>query len=299
MTDLDVVTVEPFAGLEETALIVPRPPRTPHRPANGRPAPIPMATARPDWERLVPRGWYARRGKRLLDLALLTILLPLAVPPLALVALVNLVAHRDPRKVLFTQPRVGWRGREFTIYKFRTMTDAPRDPMTSWKNGTDPQRVTTLGRILRNTHLDELPQLLNILRGDMQFIGPRPEMVEVEHWAAERVPGFMERLAIRPGITGLAQITQGYAACDPEAYAKKLRLNRLYLNQVSLRLDVEIVFRTALWVLKGRGSKWESGDAPSPAKCSPAKCSPAKCSPAKPCLGVRSRGVRTSRLTPD
>ncbi len=219
-----------------------------------------------DWDAALPARWYVRRGRRCVDLALLALVLPLALVPLALVALANLAAFRDPRKVLYVQPRVGWRGRIFRIYKFRTMRDVPvgaaesatASAMASWSSGADRARVTRLGRLLRNTHLDELPQLLNVVRGEMSFIGPRPEMVEVEAWASEHVPGFSRRLAIRPGVTGWAQITQGYTGMCVHAYREKLAANERYLREASPAKDLEIVVRTALWMLRGRGWGWRS-----------------------------------------
>ena len=116
--------------------------------------------------------------------------------------------------------------------------------------------ASRLGRFLRSSHLDELPQLLNVLRGEMSFIGPRPEMVEVEEWACANVPGFLERMVIKPGITGLAQVTQGYTPRDVEAYRRKLAVNRAYLRRYGLRTDLAILARTAVWMLRGRGWKW-------------------------------------------
>lgn len=204
----------------------------------------------------LPRGWYARSGRRLLDLALLSIALPLALPPLALIALANLVLFGDPRKVFFRQDRVGRHGRIFRIYKFRTMRETSEGQMSSWSRNACQLRVTPFGRLLRNTHMDELPQLFNVLRGDMGFIGPRPEMVEIERWACEHIPHFSHRLAIRPGITGLAQITQGYTGRCVDSYARKLEINLAYLQHVSFALDVQIVLRTVVWMLRGRGWDW-------------------------------------------
>lgn len=209
----------------------------------------------PDWLALAPRGLYPRVGRPLLGYALALASLVIAIPIGAAIALANACQFRDPRKVFFVQPRVGHRGRIFRLWKFRTMTEAKGGVFTSWEKG-DPLRVTAFGRLLRNTHLDELPQLINVLRGDMHVIGPRPEMVEIERWAADNVPGFSARLALKPGLTGLAQITQGYTGCDVEAYAEKLRINEHYRRNVSLAFDLSILARTAIWMIRGRGWKW-------------------------------------------
>jgi lipopolysaccharide/colanic/teichoic acid biosynthesis glycosyltransferase len=197
-----------------------------------------------EWRRLVPPSLYADVVRTpLLWLATLP-LVPLALLLSLPIACVNLWVH-GPRRVLFTQLRVGWRGRIFVLYKFRTMLDHP---------GDDRTRVTRFGRFLRNTHLDELPQLWNVLAGDMCLIGPRPEMIPTERWAARHVPGFSERLALKPGLTGYAQITQGYTDDgDERAYREKLRLNRHYREELNLGLDCAILLRTMLWMLRGRG----------------------------------------------
>jgi len=175
------------------------------------------------------------------------------------IVLLNALQFRSLRRVLFLQERVGKDGRVFRIVKFRTMREVhePRAPRNghyeSWQRGLDGLRVTAFGRFLRNTHLDELPQLLNILRGEMDFVGPRPEMVEIDAWACRHVPGFRRRNALLPGVTGLAQITQGYAGRDVGQYQRKLALDRDYIERRSVGLDLEILLRTALWMLRGRG----------------------------------------------
>ncbi|NOT31870.1 MAG: sugar transferase [Planctomycetes bacterium] len=198
-----------------------------------------------DWERLTPRGPYARGLRAPFLFAATLVLVPPALCFALPVALVNLWVQRSARRVLFAQPRVGWRGRTFTLYKFRTMREQP---------GDDHARVTRFGRFLRNTHLDELPQLWNVLTGDMSLIGPRPEMLATELWAARHCPGFSERLALKPGLTGYAQITQGYTdGGDAAAYRVKRALNGRYRRALGWRLDSVILLRTALWMLRGRG----------------------------------------------
>jgi lipopolysaccharide/colanic/teichoic acid biosynthesis glycosyltransferase len=209
-----------------------------------------------DWERLTPRGVWAGFGRPMLDEVLLALTLPPAVLLIALVAVANAIAFGSPRRVFFIQPRVGHRGRIFRLIKFRTMSEPKGSVFEAWAGG-DVARVTRFGKFLRSTHLDELPQLFNVLRGEMGFIGPRPEMLEVEEWAGANVPGFLERMAIKPGITGWAQITQGYTPKDVAAYARKLELNREYLARLSFTTDMGILARTLVWMVLGRGWRWK------------------------------------------
>jgi lipopolysaccharide/colanic/teichoic acid biosynthesis glycosyltransferase len=218
----------------------------------------PSRATAPDWSALEPRSAWYRLGRPALDASLLVATLPLAIPLTCAVACASAVAFGSVRRVFFVQPRAGHRGRIFQLVKFRTMSEPKGTTFEAWSTG-DRARVTPFGRFLRSTHLDELPQLYNVLRGEMSFIGPRPEMVEVEAWASDQIPGFTERLAIKPGITGLAQVTQGYTPRDIDAYRRKLAINREYLATLSMTRDLGIVVRTALWMLRGRGWKWRTG----------------------------------------
>lgn len=221
------------------------------------------ATPAATWEDLEPRGFYARFGRPLFNSALTALMLPVAVVLAVPIALINWVQFGDLRRILFVQPRTGHRGRVFSICKFRTMSDARGSAHESWAQGEDSLRVTCFGRFLRNAHLDELPQLLNVLRGTMNVIGPRPEMVEIEAWATEHIEGFSKRLVLKPGMTGRAQIRQGYTGHDIAAYALKLQLNETYLRELSFATDVRIVIETVVWMLRGKGWWRKSRDASS------------------------------------
>lgn len=231
-----------------TTLLLPRRPR--RSTGAGSAAPVPLRVPQP--VDVAPPSPGVGVARRLLEALVLAALLPLALAAALPIALVNLGTFRDPRKVLFVQPRIGQGGRTFRLMKFRTMRDVAESDFESW-SGDPSARVTRFGRLLRNTHLDELPQLVNVLRGDMRLIGPRPEMVEVDAWARGAVRGFERRLALKPGLTGLAQVTQGYTPRAPEAYRRKLALDRLYARRASLRLDLAIVARTVAWMACGRG----------------------------------------------
>ena len=212
----------------------------------------------PRWDLLVPRGLYAELVRPFLTYALLLVALPVALAVLAPLVLANWLSFRDLRLVFFHQERVGRHGRVFRIHKLRTMRPLEDSgSFEAWSDG-DRNRVTALGRFLRSTHLDEVPQIWNIVRGDMDFIGPRPEMVEVHEWACREVPGFERRLALRPGITGLAQITQGYAGRCPRAYRRKLSADERYRRTLSFAGDLSILARTVAWMLRGRGWGWRS-----------------------------------------
>jgi lipopolysaccharide/colanic/teichoic acid biosynthesis glycosyltransferase len=207
-------------------------------------------------EALPPASFYERSGKRLVDLVLLAVALPFACVVALPIAAWNLVAFRDPRKVFFLQQRVGHRGRIFCIYKFRTMRNVAPSELGPWSIEKDVLRTTRFGRFLRNTHLDELPQLINILKGDMHLVGPRPEMVDIHEWACAEIPGFAQRLETPPGLTGLAQISQGYTVRETGSYAQKLEIDLRYVTRPSFRQDLSIIARTIPWVLQGRGWSW-------------------------------------------
>jgi lipopolysaccharide/colanic/teichoic acid biosynthesis glycosyltransferase len=215
-------------------------------PSPPRPRRFPWRRPEEEWERLAPRGVYAERVRTPFLLGVTLYLVPLALVLALPIALVNACVH-GPRRILFAQARAGWRGRPFVLLKFRTM----RDPVAG---AGDEARVTRFGRFLRNTHLDELPQLWNVLRGEMCLVGPRPETLQAETWAERHCPGFSARLALRPGLTGHAQVTQGYTQDgDVESYREKLALNRAYLEALSFAGDGAILLRTVAWMLRARG----------------------------------------------
>ena len=186
-------------------------------------------------------SFYARWGKRALDLGLTLGALTVLAPVAAVVA--GAVRARMGSPVLFKQRRVGLHGTPFTIFKFRTMTDA-RDRFG--RVLSDDERLTSFGKWLRKTSLDELPQLLNVLRGDMSVIGPRPLLPHYTPWFTERE---RTRLDVRPGITGWAQVN-GRNALD---WDRRLGLDAMYVEKLSFSFDLRILFATVGTVL-GRGA---------------------------------------------
>ena len=197
------------------------------------------------------RSAYGRFGRPLLMKSVALVALVPALPLLVLIGLANLLVFRDPRKVFFRQARVGLHERPFLLVKFRTMWDT--DAMPSNWGGDESHRVTPIGGFLRKSHLDELPQLWNILRGHMDIVGPRPEMVKAHQWAVARVPGFKARLWMRPGITGLAQIRSGYALAEVDACATKLADDLEYMARLSLVQDLLLLIKTPFWMLRLKG----------------------------------------------
>jgi len=196
--------------------------------------------------------------KRFLDIATVLIGLTIGLPILLLIGIA--IALESRGSVLYSQERVGLNGCIFRMFKFRSMVvDAERDSGPVWATETDP-RVTRVGAILRRTHLDELPQLLNVLRGDMSVVGPRPERPAMVDRLAKLVPGYHERLAVLPGITGLAQVRHVYDQ-STKTVKQKLRYDRCYIGRRgSFALDVWIMAAT-VGLMAGGGMR-KSAQAP-------------------------------------
>lgn len=192
-----------------------------------------------------PDGWYVacQQGVSFfLALILLVISAPVMLAAMGLVRLTS----RGP--AIYTQVRVGRNGRKFSLYKIRSMAhDCERLSGPRWSTDNDP-RVTAVGRFLRRTHLDELPQLVNVLRGEMGLIGPRPERPEFVAKLEKAIPRYNERLVVRPGLTGLAQV-QLPPDSDLESVRRKLERDLLYVEQINPWLDLRILIATAAKVI--------------------------------------------------
>jgi lipopolysaccharide/colanic/teichoic acid biosynthesis glycosyltransferase len=184
--------------------------------------------------------------KPLLDFVLALLLLVLSAPVLLIAAVLIKLTSRGP--ILYSQIRLGQYGRPYTIYKLRSMFhNCERATGARWASRRDP-RVTLVGRFLRGTHVDELPQLWNILRGEMSLIGPRPERPEFVPTLEKAIPSYRDRLLIRPGLTGLAQV-QLPPDSDLESVRRKLSCDLFYVEHVGLWLDLRILVSTAFHVL--------------------------------------------------
>ena len=191
-------------------------------------------------------------AKRAFDLAAAAVGLLLVLPTMAMIALaVRLTSAGD---ILYRQRRVGQHGRIFTVYKFRSMRqDAEAATGPVWASKHRDPRVTPIGRLLRKTRLDELPQLWNILRGDMSLVGPRPERPEFVGALTNDIPFYGQRHIVRPGLTGWAQVRYTYGASTEDAL-QKLQFDLFYIKNMSIALDLYIVFETVKTVLLRRGA---------------------------------------------
>ena len=177
-------------------------------------------------------------AKRLMDIMICIIVFPIALPLIIFGCLAMAITSKGP--VVFTQKRVGLRGKPFTMFKIRTMVHS--------KNGyldhtiKNDARITKVGQILRKTKIDELPQLLNVILGDMSIIGPRPERIDIVEQFSKQNESYQFRHTVRPGITGWAQVNKPMAT--PEENLEKLEYDLFYINNHSLKLDVQILAKT-------------------------------------------------------
>jgi lipopolysaccharide/colanic/teichoic acid biosynthesis glycosyltransferase len=196
----------------------------------------------------IHRARYGRI-KRLADVAFgLVGLVPLLVA-LPFVLIGDLVANRGP--IFYRQERVGKNGTTFRILKFRTMRPDGDTLANEWTSEDDP-RITPFGHVMRRTHLDELPQAVNVLRGDLSIVGPRPEQPRYVHELAGKIPFYDLRHRVRPGLTGWAQVKYGYAGTEGDAL-HKLQYEFFYLRHQSLTLDARVLGRTIRAVVGGGG----------------------------------------------
>jgi len=199
--------------------------------------------------RLNPTFMFLRR---FFSLVVSLVLLLAVLPLLPLIALA--IKLTSPGPVLYAQKRVGRNGKVFTCYKFRTMrADAETAHGPSWAGDNDP-RVTLVGRWLRRVRIDEIPQLWNVLRGEMGFVGPRPERPEFVEWLSREIPYYPLRHVIRPGITGWAQIRYQYGASLEES-KEKLKFDLYYIKHMSLSFELMIVLESVKIVLLRRGAR--------------------------------------------
>jgi exopolysaccharide biosynthesis polyprenyl glycosylphosphotransferase len=214
---------------------------------------VPVSTLRPTWFMNVLHLYqrpYSRLAKRAFDVVVASIGLVLTA---WLLPILWVVVRRTPGPVIFRQTRLGEGGTHFTILKFRTMRVDAEVSGAVWALQDDP-RITRAGRFMRKTRLDELPQLVNVLRGDMSIVGPRPERPEFLEQLQDTVPFWTRRHLVKPGITGWAQVRRGYTA-DAEGTADKLSYDLWYLRHRSLVIDLAVCVKTFTTIVTGSGAR--------------------------------------------
>jgi len=190
--------------------------------------------------------------KRCFDIIVSASLIVIAIPCLAIAAL--LIAAEGGGPVIYRQERVGYRGQTFTVYKLRSMAqDAEKDGRAAWAS-VDDSRVTKVGRWIRRSRIDELPQLINVLKGEMSFVGPRPERPEFVAMLTEQIPFYAVRHSVKPGLTGWAQVRYSYGA-TVEQSVRKLEYDLYYVKNHTLLLDLIILLETVRVVLLGEGAR--------------------------------------------
>jgi exopolysaccharide biosynthesis polyprenyl glycosylphosphotransferase len=188
--------------------------------------------------------------KRTFDIVFSLVVLILGLPVWILVALSIKISSRGP--IFYKQPRVGKNGTVFSIIKFRSMVAGADKQNQKWTSVNDP-RVTLIGKFIRKTHLDEIPQFINVLKGEMSIVGPRPEQPQYVEKFSSEISYYKRRLKVRPGITGWWQINYNTYILDTEEIKNRLKDDFYYIENISLKLDIEIIIRTVWCVLKGHG----------------------------------------------
>jgi lipopolysaccharide/colanic/teichoic acid biosynthesis glycosyltransferase len=201
---------------------------------------------------LPARGYF--HLKTAIDFLAALMLVPFVAVPMLLVGLA--IRFDSPGPALFRQRRLGLAGKPITVFKFRTMQvhDSGEDERGSAMTGAADERITRIGGFLRHTRIDELPQILNILKGEMSWIGPRPEALVLSSWYVGEIPFYRYRHVVRPGISGWAQVNQGHVAAVDEVH-QKLQYDFFYIKYFSPWLDLLILFRTVKTMATGYGSR--------------------------------------------
>jgi sugar transferase (PEP-CTERM system associated) len=193
-------------------------------------------------------------SSRALDVVASLLILVVFLPVMVLTGLAIKLEDSWRAPIFYRQARVGLDGRTFNVLKFRSMrTDAERDGRAQWAQKSDP-RVTRVGAVIRKVRIDELPQVVNVLSGKMSFVGPRPERPQFVKELAEKIPYYVQRHCVKPGITGWAQLCYPYGASEHDAL-EKLQYDLYYIKHNSLLFDLSILVQTAEVVFMGKGAR--------------------------------------------
>ena len=199
------------------------------------------------------RNLYANKlfwlNKRIFDISISLLLLPLFITLGTIILILN--QFFNPGDLFFIQKRMGIGCKSFNAIKFRTMTST-KEISRKYDEPIEVSRITPLGRILRKMRIDELPQILNVLKGDMSLIGPRPDYYEHALEYLKNIEGYRERHVIRPGITGLSQVRLGYAE-SLEAISNKTHIDNYYINNMSYFIELKIILNTIIIIIFGYG----------------------------------------------
>lgn len=216
---------------------------------------IAIADLSPEWI-VLAKGFRRDRvisfAKRLVDVFVSTLGLLLSLPIVIVTAILIKLESRGP--ILYRQERVGRDGENFVLFKFRSMTvDAESENGPVWAAVNDP-RVTRIGRVIRKLRIDEIPQMINVLKGEMSFVGPRPERSFFVDKLKEKIPYYYLRLSVKPGITGWAQISYPYGDTE-EGAVEKLQYDLYYIKNMSVLFDLQIIFESLKVILLGKGAR--------------------------------------------
>ncbi|MCM3630990.1 exopolysaccharide biosynthesis polyprenyl glycosylphosphotransferase [Paenibacillus glycanilyticus] len=194
------------------------------------------------------QGIYLQFFKRALDVVLAVVGLMLSSPVIAIFTIAIILETTGP--AFYKQERVGLMGRSFSVIKLRSMVKNAEKNGIQWAEKND-SRVTKVGAFIRKTRIDELPQLWNVIKGEMSIVGPRPERSHFTYQFNSEIPGFVNRLAVKPGLTGWAQINGGYDITPKQ----KLELDMHYIERLSLRMDLLIMLKTVRVIITGEGAR--------------------------------------------
>ena len=186
--------------------------------------------------------------KRFFDLITALLLFPIIF---MVICFFSVILIFQGRPVLYKQKRMGYNGKEFSLYKLRTMRNGSRSTDEPWTIDND-SRITPIGKLIRKFYIDELPQLYNIIKGDMSFIGPRPESVHIAKELENIIPNYREKYSIKPGLSGWAQIKQGYTS-SIEEFKEKMVYDKYYIDNFGFFLDIKIFALTFFKVFRGTG----------------------------------------------